>query len=119
MGSQALTDNLDMGCAQLKVTGSGAGAPGPTVKFPGAYDPKDPGILVNMCMFSPFPFHSLIPSISFYGVHMKPGVFPNICVPETWASLPEHQLINTSQNRLASSATVHPSRTQDLARSLR
>lgn len=40
-----------MGCAQLKVTGSGAGTPGPTVKFPGAYDPRDPGILVNMCMF--------------------------------------------------------------------
>ncbi|KAF9876528.1 cellulose-growth-specific protein [Colletotrichum karsti] len=37
-----------MGCAQIKVTGSGAGTPGPTVKFPGAYDPRDPGILVNM-----------------------------------------------------------------------
>ncbi|KAH6695428.1 cellulose-growth-specific protein [Plectosphaerella plurivora] len=37
-----------IGCAQLKVTGSGAGTPGPTVQFPGAYDPTDPGILVNM-----------------------------------------------------------------------
>ncbi|KAG8169365.1 hypothetical protein KVR01_000110 [Diaporthe batatas] len=42
-----------MGCAQLKVTGSGAGTPGPTVKFPGAYNPQDPGILVNMCKFLP------------------------------------------------------------------
>lgn len=44
-----------MGCAQIKVTGSGAGTPGPTVKFPGAYDPKDPGILVNMCKLLPLP----------------------------------------------------------------
>ncbi|TIC92915.1 putative endo-beta-1,4-glucanase D [Colletotrichum higginsianum] len=37
-----------LGCAQIKVTGAGAGTPEPTVKFPGAYDPRDPGILVNM-----------------------------------------------------------------------
>ncbi|KAI9155631.1 putative endo-beta-1,4-glucanase D [Paramyrothecium foliicola] len=37
-----------MGCAQIKVTGSGAGTPGPTIKLPGGYDPTDPGILVNM-----------------------------------------------------------------------
>ena len=42
-----LTLNL-VGCAQLTVTGSGAGTPGPTIKFPGGYDPEDPGILVNM-----------------------------------------------------------------------
>ncbi|KAM0333969.1 hypothetical protein ACHAQA_000987 [Verticillium albo-atrum] len=37
-----------IGCAQIKVTGSGAGTPGPSVQLPGAYDPTDPGILVNM-----------------------------------------------------------------------
>lgn len=50
-----------MGCAQLKVTGSGAGTPGPTVKFPGAYDPRDPGILVNLCTFSLIPRHQILP----------------------------------------------------------
>ncbi|CAG9981357.1 unnamed protein product [Clonostachys byssicola] len=28
-------------CGQIEVTGNGAGVPGPTVKFPGAYQPKD------------------------------------------------------------------------------
>lgn len=37
-----------LGCAQIKVTGSGTGTPGPTIKFPGGYDPLDPGILVQM-----------------------------------------------------------------------
>ncbi|KAL4916502.1 glycosyl hydrolase family 61-domain-containing protein [Aspergillus aurantiobrunneus] len=37
-----------LGCAQVAVTGDGAGSPGPTVKFPGAYDGHEPGILVNM-----------------------------------------------------------------------
>lgn len=37
-----------IGCAQLEVTGGGSGDPGPTIKFPGGYDPEDPGILVDM-----------------------------------------------------------------------
>jgi hypothetical protein len=35
-------------CGQLTVTGGGAGSPTPLVAFPGAYDAKDPGILVNI-----------------------------------------------------------------------
>jgi len=35
-------------CAQITVTGSGAGTPGPLVAFPGAYKVTDPGILVNI-----------------------------------------------------------------------
>ncbi|KAH8103861.1 glycosyl hydrolase family 61-domain-containing protein [Cristinia sonorae] len=34
-------------CFQLEVTGSGNAGP-PTVKFPGAYSPQDPGILFNL-----------------------------------------------------------------------
>ena len=30
-------------CAHVEVTGEGGGTPGPFVKFPGAYDIKDPG----------------------------------------------------------------------------
>ncbi|KAL2865021.1 lytic polysaccharide monooxygenase auxiliary activity family 9 protein [Aspergillus lucknowensis] len=37
-----------IGCAQLKVTGSGAGEPGPTVQFPGAYTGREPGILIGI-----------------------------------------------------------------------
>lgn len=37
-----------IGCAQIKVESQGTGTPGPTIRFPGGYDPEDPGILVNM-----------------------------------------------------------------------
>ncbi|KAL4925674.1 lytic polysaccharide monooxygenase auxiliary activity family 9 protein [Aspergillus undulatus] len=37
-----------IGCAQIKVTGSGAGSPGPTVQFPGAYTGREPGVMLNM-----------------------------------------------------------------------
>ncbi|KZT43390.1 hypothetical protein SISSUDRAFT_1040403 [Sistotremastrum suecicum HHB10207 ss-3] len=35
-------------CLQLTVNGAGSGTPAPTVSFPGAYSPTDPGILGNM-----------------------------------------------------------------------
>ncbi|KAL1595607.1 hypothetical protein SLS59_008245 [Nothophoma quercina] len=37
-----------MGCAQLKVTGSGSTSPSSTVSFPGAYQATDPGILLSI-----------------------------------------------------------------------
>jgi hypothetical protein len=37
-----------IGCAQLQVTGSGSGNPGPVVKFPGAYTGYEPGIMVGL-----------------------------------------------------------------------
>ncbi|SPO05362.1 related to cellulose binding protein CEL1 [Cephalotrichum gorgonifer] len=37
-----------IGCAQLDVTGSGNGSPGPLVKFPGAYNGYEPGIMVGL-----------------------------------------------------------------------
>jgi hypothetical protein len=37
-----------MGCAQLEVTGSGNGNPGPLVKFPGAYTGYEPGVLISL-----------------------------------------------------------------------
>jgi cellulase len=35
-----------MGCAQLKVTGSGSGKCGPSIEIPGTYDPNDPSIYI-------------------------------------------------------------------------
>ncbi|KAF8646025.1 hypothetical protein AX16_007450 [Volvariella volvacea WC 439] len=39
---------LYIGCAQINVVNGGSGSPGPTVSFPGAYSPTDPGILLNI-----------------------------------------------------------------------
>ncbi|ORX98941.1 glycosyl hydrolase family 61-domain-containing protein [Clohesyomyces aquaticus] len=35
-------------CAQVEVTGSGTGTPGPTVKFPGVYSPDDANVHFNI-----------------------------------------------------------------------
>ena len=35
-------------CAQIRITGGGGGNPSPTVRFPGAYNPNDPNINVNL-----------------------------------------------------------------------
>ena len=37
-----------MECAQVTITGGGSGSPGPTVKFPGGYDPNDPSIDIDV-----------------------------------------------------------------------
>jgi hypothetical protein len=42
-----------IGCAQLRITGpgpgaAGAAAPGPTVRFPGAYHGREPGVLTSL-----------------------------------------------------------------------
>ncbi|KAL0941528.1 endo-beta-1,4-glucanase D 9 [Colletotrichum truncatum] len=37
-----------MGCAQLRVTGSGTGTPEPLVKIPGVYTGREPGILIGI-----------------------------------------------------------------------
>lgn len=37
-----------MSCAQIEVTGSGAGTPGSTIKLPGGYSADDAGILINI-----------------------------------------------------------------------
>lgn len=34
-------------CAQVKVTGGAGGSPSPTVRIPGLYNPKDPGLFFN------------------------------------------------------------------------
>lgn len=36
-------------CAQLTVTGSGAGTPTPKVSIPGVYKADDPGLKINIC----------------------------------------------------------------------
>jgi hypothetical protein len=40
-------------CAQVEVTGSGQGTPGPTVKLPG-WNPKDPGIWLPRALYNPY-----------------------------------------------------------------
>ncbi|KAB8071479.1 glycosyl hydrolase family 61-domain-containing protein [Aspergillus leporis] len=40
-------------CAQIEVTGSGSGVPGPLVKIPGIYKPEDPNIHFNI--YNPIP----------------------------------------------------------------
>ncbi|KPM42114.1 hypothetical protein AK830_g4409 [Neonectria ditissima] len=61
-----------MGCAQLKVEGSGSGTPTDTVKFPGAYDGTEPGILINL--YYPAPTSYTAPG---------PAVWPNACEDHT------------------------------------
>ncbi|KAL1597764.1 hypothetical protein SLS60_008251 [Paraconiothyrium brasiliense] len=41
------TTQFYIACAQVRIRGPGGGTPGPMAKFPGAYDLKDPGILVE------------------------------------------------------------------------
>jgi hypothetical protein len=61
-----------IGCAQIKVTGSGSGTPGPTVQFPGAYTGNEPGILVGMYW----------PPLRNYTAP-GPAVWPNDCEDHT------------------------------------
>ncbi|KAK7419670.1 hypothetical protein QQZ08_010756 [Neonectria magnoliae] len=61
-----------MGCAQLKVEGSGSGTPTDTVKFPGAYDGSEPGILINL--YYPAPTSYTAPG---------PAVWPSSCEDHT------------------------------------
>ncbi|KAL5351190.1 hypothetical protein ACLOAV_003041 [Pseudogymnoascus australis] len=46
-------------CAQLKISGSGEGRPGPTIKLPGGYSATDPGILIGI--YWPIPTSYTIP----------------------------------------------------------
>lgn len=61
-----------IGCAQIKVTGSGSGKPGPTVKFPGAYTGQEPGIKVGLWW----------PPLRSYTAP-GPAVWPNNCEDHT------------------------------------
>ncbi|VUC30461.1 unnamed protein product [Clonostachys rosea] len=61
-----------IGCAQLTVTGSGSGSPSPTVKFPGAYDGNEPGILIGI--YWPVPTSYTAPG---------PVTWPNSCEDHT------------------------------------
>ncbi|EFQ36423.1 fungal cellulose binding domain-containing protein [Colletotrichum graminicola] len=45
-----------MECAHIKVTGNGAGTPGPLVKIPGMYSSTDPGIAYNKWTGNPAPY---------------------------------------------------------------
>lgn len=61
-----------IGCAQLSVSGSGSGSPSPVVKFPGAYDGNEPGLLINI--YYPAPKNYTAPG---------PATWPNACEDHT------------------------------------
>jgi hypothetical protein len=42
-----------LACSQVKITGGGAGVPGPLVALPGAYKSNDPGIFLNLASVKP------------------------------------------------------------------
>lgn len=46
-------------CAQIKVTGSGAGSPSPTVAIPGVYTGEEPGLMINI--YYPIPTNYTMP----------------------------------------------------------
>ncbi|RPA82024.1 hypothetical protein BJ508DRAFT_414300 [Ascobolus immersus RN42] len=48
-----------MSCAQINVVNGGNGNPGPTVRFPGAYDANHPGVKINL--YWPIPTSYQIP----------------------------------------------------------
>ncbi|UPL03788.1 hypothetical protein LCI18_014722 [Fusarium solani-melongenae] len=52
-----------IGCAQLTVEGSGSGAPTDTVKFPGAYDGSEPGLLINLYYPAPTSYAAAGPKV--------------------------------------------------------
>ncbi|KFY71598.1 hypothetical protein V499_08187 [Pseudogymnoascus sp. VKM F-103] len=59
--SASTTDGAQfyISCAQLKISGSGSGSPGPTIKLPGGYSATDPGILIGI--YWPIPTSYKIP----------------------------------------------------------
>ncbi|KAH8681544.1 glycosyl hydrolase family 61-domain-containing protein [Xylariales sp. PMI_506] len=58
-----------MGCAQLTVSGDGAGTPSPTTSIPGQYTGYEPGILIDI--YYPIPTNYTAPGI---------GTWPDDCV---------------------------------------
>lgn len=61
-----------IGCAQLTVTGSGAGSPSPTVKIPGVYDGTEDGIVINLYYPAPTSYDAA-----------GPVTWPNSCIDHT------------------------------------
>lgn len=61
-----------IGCAQLKVEGSGSAAPADTVSIPGVYDGSEPGIFFNI--YYPIPTNYTDPG---------PATWPNGCEDST------------------------------------
>ncbi|PHH51981.1 putative endo-beta-1,4-glucanase D [Ceratocystis fimbriata CBS 114723] len=61
-----------IGCAQLTVTGSGAGSPAPVTKIPGVYTGNEPGILINL--YYPAPTSYEAPG---------PVTWPGACIDHT------------------------------------
>ncbi|KAF3360357.1 hypothetical protein VDGD_04404 [Verticillium dahliae] len=61
-----------IGCAQIKVEGSGTGTPGPTVKIPGVYTGQEPGLKINLYW----------PPVTSYSAP-GPVTWPNRCEDHT------------------------------------
>lgn len=48
MAQSAGAAQFYIACAQVNISGSGGGSPGPTISLPGGYKASDPGILINI-----------------------------------------------------------------------
>lgn len=68
-------------CANLKITGTGSAVPTDTVKFPGAYSPTDPGILINI--FYPVVTSYTIPGPAPYGSGGGSAPVPSSVAPSS------------------------------------
>ncbi|GME23006.1 Cellulose-growth-specific protein [Neofusicoccum parvum] len=80
-------------CAQIKVTGSGAGSPAPNVQIPGVYTGEEPGFLINICSGSSS--NSSTPAASTSAAASTPTTVAAAAVVSTPAAVPTPQVIST------------------------
>ncbi|ORY57008.1 glycosyl hydrolase family 61-domain-containing protein [Pseudomassariella vexata] len=80
-----------MGCAQLSVTGSGAGVPSPTTKIPGLYTGEEDGLVINI--YYPIPTSYTAPGIATWPTdcvsheaNLEGQTFQGMCVGDDTAS---------------------------------
>lgn len=66
-------------CAQIEVTGSGSGVPGPLVKIPGMYKPEDPNI--HFDIYYPVPTSYNLPGPSVWSGGASSGSSSSISAP--------------------------------------
>lgn len=87
-----------MGCAQLSVTGSGAGTPSPTTTIPGQYTADEAGLVLNI--YYPIPTSYSAPGIS---------TWPEACISH-WPNLVDQTYYGACYNS-AYSRPGHHTRT--------
>ncbi|ROW08354.1 hypothetical protein VMCG_03241 [Cytospora schulzeri] len=83
-----------MGCAQLSVSGSGAGTPSPTSKIPGQYTGHEDGLIIDI--YYPIPTNYTAPGIS---------TWPEACVSH-WPNLEGQTYLGLCYNSTAADNTT-------------